>query len=430
MDKILRILKKIIPKKLFTALQPTYHILLSLSAAFYYRFPSRYIIIIGVTGTKGKSSSVELINSILEEAGYKTATAGTIRFKIGETVERNLYKMTMPGRFAIQQFIRKAVDAKCDFVILEMTSEGAKQFRHKFIDLDALLFTNLSPEHIESHGSYEKYLEAKLKIARSLNSSVKRNKWLVVNADDKEHQKFIDASPNAKVIKYSIHEASPYKSNSSGSVFNYRDLEISSPLPGVFNIYNMLGAAHTAKAFDIDPYKIKKGIEKVELIKGRVEKINEGQGFEIVVDYAHTIESLKSLYGAFDGKKKICVLGNTGGGRDKWKRKGMAEIAENECERIFLTNEDPYDEDPLAILNDMEEGIKSKDKLEIIIDRREAIAKALLYANQLENSNESIVLITGKGTDPYIMIEDGKKIPWSDEQVAREEIKKILNKNA
>ncbi|HEC30696.1 MAG TPA: UDP-N-acetylmuramoyl-L-alanyl-D-glutamate--2,6-diaminopimelate ligase, partial [Candidatus Yonathbacteria bacterium] len=119
-----------------------------------YRFPAKNIRVVGVTGTKGKTTTVELVNTILEEAGYKTAIASTLRIKTGDESKRNLYKMTMPGRFFTQKFLRHAVEEKCDYAIIEVTSEGAKQFRHKFLELDALIVTNISPEHIESHGSY------------------------------------------------------------------------------------------------------------------------------------------------------------------------------------------------------------------------------------------------------------------------------------
>ena len=156
-ERLLRFIKKFIPKPLFTFGQPFYHRLLALAAAIVYRFPSRHLTVVAVTGTKGKSSVVEIVNALLEEAGFKTAVLGTVRFKIGDESTPNKYKMTMPGRFFVQSFLRRAVDAGCTHAVIEMTSEGAKQFRHKFIELDALIFTNLTPEHIESHGSFENY---------------------------------------------------------------------------------------------------------------------------------------------------------------------------------------------------------------------------------------------------------------------------------
>src|SRR3989344_5946083 len=192
MDKFLQTIKRFIPKGIFNALAPIYHNKLALLGAVFYRFPSQKIKVVGVTGTKGKATTVELINAILEEDGQKTALAGALRIKVGEKSEPNKFKMTMPGRFFVQRFLRRAVSAKCDWAILEMTSEGTELFRHKFLDLDALVFTNLSPEHIESHGSYENYVAAKLKIAKALAKSRKSNKTIIVNNDDKEAGKFLD----------------------------------------------------------------------------------------------------------------------------------------------------------------------------------------------------------------------------------------------
>ncbi|MBX4191957.1 hypothetical protein KW798_00510, partial [Candidatus Parcubacteria bacterium] len=163
-------LKKILPVPVLGA----YHFLLAQVGALIYGFPSRTLFVIGVTGTKGKSTTTELINAILREAGYKTAVASTIHFTIGHESEPNLFKMTMPGRFFLQRFLRKAVSKGATHAVIEMTSEGAKQFRHKGIDLDALVFTNLAPEHIESHGSLENYVAAKLSIAKNMETSSKR----------------------------------------------------------------------------------------------------------------------------------------------------------------------------------------------------------------------------------------------------------------
>src|SRR3989344_8408316 len=196
LNDILYKIKKLIPESAFTFLQPVYHYILSLTGALIYGFPSRKIFVVGITGTKGKTSTAELVNVMLEEAGFKTALLGTLRFKIGETSEMNKQKMTMPGRFFVQQFLKRAVKEKCDYVIVEMTSQGVLQYRHKFVQLDALIFTNLSPEHIESHGSYENYIQAKLEIAKALEKSHKKRKFLIVNADDKEAPRFFQRFGN------------------------------------------------------------------------------------------------------------------------------------------------------------------------------------------------------------------------------------------
>ena len=418
LNEILYKLKKYIPKNLFDFFQPTYHYLLALTGAIIYRFPSRKIFVIQITGTKGKTSTAELVSAILEEAGFKTALVGTLRFKIGDKTEMNKFKMTMPGRFFVQQFLRKAVRAKCDFVIIESTSQGILQFRHKFIQSDALIFTNLSPEHIESHGSYKNYRDAKLEYVKALEKSNKKRKILVVNKDDKEAPFFLKNNIKEK-YEYSLKDAEPYTLTKQGLTMTFKEVEIKSYLFGKFNIYNILAAVTFAKTQSISTNTIKKALEKFEGIRGRVERIREGQDFTIVVDYAHTADSLEKLYEAFPDSKRICVLGNTGGGRDKWKRPIMAEIADKYCSYIILTNEDPYDENPQQILEDMTKGIQNTE-YEIIMDRREAINKSLSKAKTGDT-----VLITGKGTDPYIMGPNNSKLEWDDANIVREELKKI-----
>ncbi|MFA7252410.1 MAG: UDP-N-acetylmuramyl-tripeptide synthetase [Candidatus Paceibacterota bacterium] len=423
MDKILRPIKKFIPKKVFTFFQPVYHYLLALLGAIIYRFPSRKIKVVAVTGTKGKTSTVEFVNAILEEAGFITALASTLRFKIRDISKPNMLKMTMPGRFFTQKFLRQAVDAHCDYAVVEISSEAAKQYRHKFIDLDALIFTNIAPEHIESHGSFEKYLEAKLKIAKALESSPKKGKIIVANIDDKEGHKFLNINVEKKA-PYSLKDGEPIVCHDDGVKFVCEEMEIESKLLGKFNVYNMLAATSYARALGISLETIKAGLEKVTEIKGRAQKIPNNLGIEVIVDYAHTPDSLKAIYETFPNKKKICVLGNCGGGRDKWKRKEMSAIADNYCDEIIVTDEDPYDDDPLEIAEQMAGEIKNK-KPKLIIDRRVAISEAIRLAKLAQADQNVVVLITGKGTDPYIMRANGQKEPWSDARVAEEEIAKI-----
>ncbi len=425
---MLNVIKKIIPKFVFKKAQPIYHYSLSLFGAFFYNFPSRDITVIGITGTKGKTSTTEITASIFRAAGFKVASSSTVKFMIGNKEQKNLFKMTMPGRFFIQKFLRDAVNQKCQFAVIEMSSEGAKQFRHKFIELDALIFTNLSPEHIESHGSYEKYVEAKLSIARLLTTSTKPNPVIIANKDDKESPKFLALKIKNKV-SYSTDDVFNIKTDAHGSSFQLNKEVIHTKLPGMFNVYNMAGAIACAKHFGINDSDIKKGLENIDLIRGRMESIKCGQDFDVVVDYAHTKESLEAIYTAYNNYTRICILGNTGGGRDVWKRGEMAKVAEHYCDHIILTNEDPYDEDPMKIIDDMKVAITSKP-VEVILDRREAISKAFSKAKNIRQTNKDerlAVLITGKGTDPYIMGPNGTKEEWDDATVAREELNKIMN---
>ncbi len=429
MDSLLRHIRALIPTRLFKALQPAYHYSLALAGALIYRFPSRQIKVVAITGTKGKSSTTEIINAMLDGAGKNTAMAGTIRFKIADKIWPNKFKMTMPGRFFLQKFLRQAVNAGCDYAVIEMSSEGAKFFRHKFIDLDALIFLNLSPEHIESHGGYENYVQAKLKLAEQLNISNKPHKVLVTNAEDKESKRFVAATPNVEIKKeFSLSQAEPYMFDPYGLYISYKGKNVRSHLQGTFNIYNILAALTYITTQDVTIEQAQKGLNNLTGIAGRVQKIelpdhnplSKKQNFNVIVDYAHTADSLEKVYGVFKESRKICVIGNTGGGRDTWKRPEMAKVANDNCAHIILTDEDPYDENPDQIIKEMLPGITSTP-YEVIMDRRAAISRAISLAHKGDT-----VMITGKGTDPYIMKANGKKIPWSDAKVAEEELEKVL----
>lgn len=421
LEKILRAIEKYIPKKLYRFFQPAYHYSLAFVSALLYRFPGRKIFVLGVTGTKGKTSTIELVSAILEEAGYATAIISTLRFKVGKEEERNLYKMTMPGRFFIQKTLRRAVKNKCDFAIIEMTSEGARFFRHKFAYMNALIFTNLSPEHIESHGSFENYLNAKLEIAKALESSPKKNRIMVANADDKSAEKFLNISVPTKKT-FSLADGKPFALSDGGIDFTLNGESVHSRLSGEFNLYNILAAISFAETQNVDKNITKRAVEKFSGIRGRMERIEAGQDFTVIVDYAHTPDSLEKVYQVFQSQKKICVLGGTGGGRDGWKRPVMGNIAGRYCDHIILTDEDPYDEDPQKIVDEIRAGIGGIN-CEIIMDRREAIREAFKHAK-----TGDAVIITGKGTDPYIMGAGGNKIEWDDAGVAREELKIALTK--
>lgn len=422
-EKTLKTLRKIIPTSLFKLFQPIYHFLLAFISALVYNNPSREIKVVAVTGTKGKTSVTEMIEKILSKAGYKTALLNTYQFKIGDEHERNMFKMSTPGRGFVQRFIRRAVDNECDWVIMELTSQAVLLNRHRFLELDALVFTNISPEHIEAHGSFEHYLEAKLKLADLLKNSSKEEKMLVTNMDD-EHGELFRKRAQVTTHTYTLEDAKPYICRDDESFFTFKKTHITSHLPGLFNIYNMLAAATFAHAQGVEIKHIKEGLESIETIRGRLEVIPTEKKIEVYVDYAHTPDSLEKVYETFDQRYIIGVLGNTGGGRDTWKRSVMAEIAEEYCSHIIFTNEDPYDEDPRSIVQEMYDAISSSKKAEIVLDRREAIREALRIA-QKNKEKKPVVLITGKGTDPYIMVQNGEKIPWDDASVVKEELEKL-----
>ena len=429
MNTILYWIKRCIPKVVLTAVRPPYHLFLSYIGSVIYKHPSKDITVIVVTGTKGKSTVTELITAILEADGKKVASLSTIQFKVGNTVRKNLFKMTLPGRFFVQKFLREAVDAKCTHAVLEVTSEGARQFRHRFIEMDALVFTNLTPEHIESHGSFEKYKEAKLEIAKQLENSAKQPRYIVANVDNEHGQDFLKINVEEK-LPYQLSQLKLHTLHKDGIglIFKAGDEEITLrvPLVGLFNVYNTLAAITLTRALGVSLATIEVALRSLKPIAGRVEHFYSSKEAKkqitAVVDYAHTPDSLEQFYKAFKDMPKVCVLGNTGGGRDTWKRPEMASIAERYCDYIILTNEDPYDENPRKIVEDMAKGITNVSKFEIIMDRHLAIATAIEKAPP-----GGYVLISGKGTDPYIMGARNSKQPWSDAEVVQEELAKLTN---
>lgn len=419
------LIKKFIPSFLLS----WYHFLLAFGGAFFYRFPAKKLKVIGITGTKGKSTVIELGEKILEKAGYKVASISSIKFKIGNEEWKNELKMTMPGRFKLQRFLRKAVNRGCQYAILEVTSEGILQYRHKFIDFDAVVFTNLFPEHIERHGSFEKYQEAKGKLFQ------KCKKTHIINLDDKNSEYFLQFPAEKKfgfstsgVLSSSI-KAENIQELATGVSFEVQGVNFKLNLFGKFNVENALAAICLGLSQGLSLENCKKTLEKIKGISGRMEIVIE-KPFKVIVDYAHTPNSLEKVYKIvsrfkIQGSKLVCLLGSCGGGRDKWKRPKLGEIAARYCDEIILTNEDPYDENPLQIINEIEQGIlklkAQSSKLKTfhkILDRREAINKALSSAKPNDT-----VIITGKGSEPWLCIEKGKKIPWDDCQIVREEFK-------
>lgn len=419
-NTIVRILKKIVPEPIVRPLRPMYHRTLSFFMALSYGFPARKLIVLGVTGTKGKSTTAEMLFSILRAAGHKTALISTIRFAIEDASEPNLYKMTLQGRGFAQAFMHKALKAGCTHLVIELTSESVLQYRHWFLDLDGLIVTNIQREHIESHGSFENYVAAKRALVETLVRSPKHARILVVNEDIPASHAFLSAKVSHS-IGFSADELSNISSDDRSVHFDYAGEHFSLPLPGIFNAMNALAAIKLGEAFGVTIVTAASALAKLPVVQGRVERIEAGQNFIAIVDYAHTPDSLQALYGAFPDCRKICVLGNTGGGRDTWKRPEMGRIADEACAKIILTNEDPYDEDPRAIVEAMTAGMHRTP--EIIMDRREAIRAALREARLGD-----AVLISGKGTDPFIMGAKGSKTPWSDAQVVREELERLTTK--
>jgi len=413
------LIRKLLPKSFINL----YHLGLAFLSALIYGFPSRKIKVIGITGTNGKSTTLNIACKIFETNGFKIAALTSIMFKIGDKEEENKLKMTMPGRFVINKFLSDAVKAKCDYAFIETTSEGVAQNRHKFIDFKTAVITNLNPEHIESHGGFENYKKAKGKFFNDVKGTH------IINIDDK-HSSYFLSFPAKKTITYGIvnKEANIIGENivatSNGSSFSVNNVDFKLKILCDFNIYNALSAIAIASSEGIGVENCKKGIESVSQIAGRMEKIIDAP-FQVFVDYAFITNALEKVYQFVKPKtgKLICVLGSCGGGRDKWKRPVLGGLADQYGDIVIVTNEDPYDEKPEDIIDQVSVGVKNKEKLIKIFNRREAINKALSLAREGD-----VVVITGKGCEPWICWEGGRKEAWDDRRIVKEEFSKINNK--
>lgn len=410
-----------------------YHQIKAAIAVLVYWFPSRNLNVIGVTGTNGKTTTVNLITKILEEAGFKVGMASTINFQIASHKWTNVSKQTTLSPFAMQRMLRQMVKKNCTHAVLEVSSHAMTQSRVLGINFDTAVFTNITEDHIEYHGSFQEYLHAKGSLFKKLNQSRRKPnipKLSVLNADDKQFDYFDQFIVDRKYT-YSLKRGTCYASsvelNASGSDFILHipndSIKIELKMPGEFNIYNSLAAATVALSNNINLKTVKAALEKAQGVPGRQEVIEHGQPYSIVVDYAHAPDSLEKLFQLYKKLtlgKLIVVFGATGGGRDKAKRPKMGQIADENSDYIILTNDDPYEEDEWKIINQIAEGIKRKegDRLWKIPHRYEAIKLALTMAQP-----EDTVVIAGKGCEE-IQIIGKERIPWDD----RDAVKEILSR--
>ena len=415
-----------------------YHKFLALLGAFIYGYPSNKLIVIGVTGTKGKSTTVNLIAKILEASGHKVGFSTTTNFKVADQEWINKMKMTMPGRFFLQKLLARMVKAGCRYAIIETSSEGIKQWRHLGINYDVAVFTNLSPEHIEAHGSFENYKNAKGELFKILTQLKRKkiegkeiSKDFVVNMADNEVNYFLGFKADRKICfslkRISDHSLHNLEFTAGGIKFHFWGEDFNLKLIGEFNAYNVAAAIAVGISQNIPVKQIKQGLEKVRGVMGRMEKIEAGQPFTVIVDYAHEPKSLEAVYGTLKSivepdKKIIAVLGSCGGGRDKARRPILGGIAAKYTDLVIVTNEDPYDEDPWDIINQVAEGAiqggkKMGQDLWQILDRGKAIQKALILAQE-----DDLVIISGKGSEQWIMGPGRQKIAWDDRETVRKQL--------
>lgn len=423
--------RKLIP----TSLLLFYHRCVAWIAATWYGNPSRELIVVGVTGTKGKSTTSNIIWHVLTECGYSVGLTGTVNYRIGKQNWISPYKMTMVGRFQLQKLLRQMVTAGCQVAVVETTSEGIVQHRHRYIAYDIGVFTNLSPEHIESHGGFENYKNAKLELFHHIDRLPKKvldgktiTRASVINVDDQHAQDFLNVGAYEHVSIGKSEKAQIRISEATESLqgidFALNEKPAHMPLLGSWNAYNGAVAVGVAQALGCDEARAVKALSTAPYIPGRMEFINEGQNFIVIVDYAYEPVSLELLYQfgrkfVPQGKKLITLISSTGGGRDARRRPLNGAVAAKYCDEVIVTNEDPYEEDPEVIMKAVFEGVKQGGKdidnhAYYILDRKEAIKQAFELAQEGD-----IVFLTAKGAEQKMCVAGGS-IPWDDREVAQQ----------
>jgi UDP-N-acetylmuramoyl-L-alanyl-D-glutamate--2,6-diaminopimelate ligase len=447
-----RLIRSLLPEPLIGA----YHYVLARLAAFVYGHPSEKLIVIGVTGTNGKSTTVQFIGRLLESAGERVGWTTTASFKVADREWVNDQKMTMLGRFQTQKRLCEMVTAGCQYAIIETSSQGIAQSRHIGINYDVVAFTNLTPEHIEAHGGFENYKAAKGKLFDQLHRLPRKRidgreieKSIMVNLDDPHAEYFLSfqadryggcswkgAQPELQTRLNTI----PVLANETVfegtcTTFSWQGESVHLKPIGRFYLENALVAMSVLSIAGVDHEAIRRGVEELDPVPGRLEKIDEGQPFTVIVDYAYEPAALAAVYetiklmrnhpqpllkkeGGTRGRL-IHIIGSAGGGRDVARRQVLGEMAAQHDDIVIVANEDPYDEDPMQIVNDVADAAGANGKMDgvdlyRILDRQEAIDFAVKIAQP-----EDIVLITGKGSEPVMAVADGKKIPWDDRVAAR-----------
>lgn len=437
MQTIKPYIQRLIPEALILL----YHGIVAFTGALYYGFPTRKLFVIGITGTKGKTSSANFIWSVLNTAGFKTGLIGTANIRIGEIERMNEFHMTMPGRWHMQKLFKEMVAAGCTHVVFEVTSDGLKQNRHWGIFFDVGIFTNLTPDHLSSHGgSFEKYKQAKGKLFKNIGIYPKKlageqiKSAIIVNADS-PHASYFANNKAAIHMSFGCDKgevsASQIRESRSGVSFVVDSTLYEIKTLGSFNVYNALPALCLAKVLKIDTNIAREGLLALKTIPGRMEKIDQGQPFTVIVDYAHERASITALLSAARtiagvGSKLIVVIGGAAGARDTQRWDDLGTITGKESDIVIVTTDDPYNTPPEEIIETIalqaaKEGKVIGKTLFTVVDRREAIRLAFSNAGF-----DDIVLIAGKGAEQAIVVR-GVHLPWDDRSVAREELQKLLS---
>ncbi|NBP55509.1 UDP-N-acetylmuramyl-tripeptide synthetase [bacterium] len=431
------------PKAILKKLKSLYHLLFNNLVNIITGRPSESLIVIGITGTKGKTSTVYTLYQTLIKLGLKVGLTSSVYSSNGIELSRNKIRNSMPGRGQIHKLMLEAKNNGATVFIVEVTSEGLAQNRHRGIHFDSVVITNLYPEHLEAHGGFENYKKAKGLLFQSFEKSQSKiiNSKVIqplawVNQDD-EYQDYYRGLTQKPVYSTGKSEKATLqiltiKSDQNGLDFSYQDnnskqkYKVTTPVLGDFMGYNLLFVIGIAKWLGYDYKSINKVLNNLNDIPGRMNKVATKP--TIFVDYAHIPEALEKVYQTINNSfkkrssKTIAILGSCGGGRDTWKRSPMGKVAGQMNDYVIITDEDPYDENPQAIIDEVFSGVLEAGKIENqnawrILSRREAFQKALDLAQK-----QDIIIITGKGSETSIMRSRGVKENWND----TEEILKLL----
>lgn len=422
-----QLIKRVVPKKMLAQLVNPYHWLEAFGANVRYGFPTRGMYVIMVTGTNGKTTTTSFIASILKAAGYKVGVCSTAYFEIaGERIPNDKNFTNMNPR-QLQPLLAQMRKAKVTHLVLEVTSIGLDQHRVWGIPCHAAVMTNLTQDHLDYHKTMENYAAAKSKLF------ARKPALIALNRDDEWFDYFNKFPAGEQKITYGTNTESDcqikdVKLHTDGSdvkltIDHQTELSFKTQLPGKFNVYNATAAAAITYLMHVDATVIEDGLNALEAVPGRLERVAAGQAFEVIVDYAHTPDALENVLDTLRHLTKgrlILVFGATGD-RDKGKRPIMGKIAAEMADRIFVTDDETYTEDAASIRAMLMQGIHDAGgdaKTEEVDDRREAIKKAFAIAR-----GRDMVLITGMGHEQY-RIMNGKREPWNDAKVARELLEK------
>lgn len=422
-QKLVKGVRKVLPAGVLHSVEEAYRRGRVQLVSARYGNPAKSLRVIAVTGTNGKTTTVNYINEILKEAGLKTAMFSTALIEVAGQTQLNDLNATVGTTARMQQFFADAKKAKVDYVVLEITSHALQQHKLDTVPIEVAVMTNLTQDHLDYHKTMEAYAAAKGKLFTN------EPKFIVLNRDD-EWFDFFDKFPaGAQKITYGAHDDAEakieyvklYKKGSEARILidHQTSLELATALPGQFNVYNMTAAAATAYLLGVKLQDIVEGVANLEGVPGRFERVVEGLGYDVIVDYAHTPDALEKLLEAAKSVTKnrvILVFGATGD-RDKGKRPIMGEIAARLADRIVLTDDESYNEDPQTIRDEVMAGIEKAGgsaKTTELGDRRDAIEKALSIAKK-----DDTILITGMGHEQFRIV-NGERLPWNDGDVVRE----------